>query len=65
MSTFGDAVKGVLRFGDALVGVEYIVDPDGLCPGVDMPVVLGQCQKPGPHGPHRNSEPPIYPEAAR
>lgn len=60
MSTCSDAVRGTLRFIDALVGIEHIVDPDGLCPGVDMPVVLGKCQKPGPHGPHRNGEPPTY-----
>lgn len=60
MSNLSDACNGTLRFLDALVGIEYTLDPDAMCPGVDMPVVLGKCQKPGPHGPHRGDEPPPY-----
>lgn len=59
-SNFSNACKGTLRFLDALVGVEYKVDPDSWCPGLDMPVVLAVCQRPGPHGPHRCGEPPVY-----
>lgn len=65
MSTVGDAIKGTLRFLDACVGIEYDVDPGTICPGVETPVVLGKCQKPGPHGSHRADEPPPYPEVRR
>jgi hypothetical protein len=61
MGKLSDAFHGVDRFLVAVAGIEVSEDlPDGMCPGVDMPVVLGKCQKPGPHGPHRGDEPPVY-----
>ncbi len=59
-----NALKGTLRYLDACLGIEYTVDPDAICPGAP-PVVLGLCQKPGPHGRHRCGDPPVYEDGQR